>query len=287
MNNARPLLDRILSGELSRRAQGFMLVLPRGYRLEGIMEEALADAYGTHGHPDVRRLAPEGAGDMIKVDAVRGAQSFLASTASGDGMKTLVLYRAHRMNQNAANALLKPLEEPTRSTRIILLTDNPAPLPPTIRSRCSVHTVSATDALAVAELKARLASGEIATKDKPESLLALADGDPGLASEIAKYGLSPWIKKVEAWLSNEDPTPPLPTLSGKSAVPLLAATMCLQAMLARAARADTALKGWALDHVIEAGWKAIQASTDITRAGIDAKTRLHTMLLDIREVRRA
>ncbi len=138
MRTAHTIINHILSGDLSDRAQGFMLVLPRGYRLESLMEASLAEAYGTAGHPDVRRLTPEGAGDMIKVDAVREAQGFLASTASGDGMKTLVLYRAHRMNINAANALLKPLEEPTRRTRILLLTDNPSPLPATIRSRCSL-----------------------------------------------------------------------------------------------------------------------------------------------------
>lgn len=284
MNDAQEIINRILSGDLSQRAQGFMLVLPRGYRLEGLIEASLERAYGTRGHPDIRRLAPEGAGDMIKVDAVRDAQAFLASTASADGMKTLVLYRAEHLNTNAANALLKPLEEPTRSTRILLVTDNPAPLPSTIRSRCSVYTVMESPALAHQELEGFLASGDVETKEQPEALLALADGDPSLAAEIARHDLSTWIRKLEAWLASKDMTPPLPALAGKSAAPLLAVTMALQALLARIARGDATLTGWTAERASEAAWIAIDRSTDISRAGIDAKTRLHTMLLQLRAI---
>jgi len=282
MSDAAKLIDNILMGDLAIKAQGFMLVAPRGYRLEGLVEDALTRTYGTAGHPDIRRLSPEGAGDFIKVDAIRDAQSFLASTASGDGMKTLVLYRAHRMNTNAANALLKPLEEPTKATRIIIVTDNPAPLPSTIRSRCSVFPVSPNEDLAILELEALLAAEEIDTKEKPKALLTLADGDPALAAQIAQHKLSAWLKKIETWLAGDDASPPLPVLTGKTAVPLLTATMALQALFARASRADAALKGWTLDRTLNAGWKLVDRTTDITRAGIDARTRLHTMLLDIR-----
>jgi hypothetical protein len=287
MSNAQHIIERILTGDLSQRAQGFMLVLPRGYQLEGLLEAAIEQAYGSRGHPDIRRLAPEGAGNMIKVDAMRDVQGFLASTASSSDMKTLVVYRADRMNPSAANALLKPLEEPTKSTRIIILTDNPDPLPTTIRSRCSVYTVSPDKSLALQEFEALVSSEDIQTKEKPDTLLDLADGNPALAADIARHGLSSWIKKVETWISGNDPTPPLPTLTGKSGVPLLTAVTSLQAMLVRAARGEITLKGWSLENVIEASWAVIQNSTDITRAGIDAKTRLHTILLNLREANSA
>lgn len=287
MSNAQLLIERILSGDLSRRAQGFMLVLPRGYRLEDLFESAIEASYGSRGHPDIRRLAPEGPGNMIKVDAMRDVQGFLASTASSSEMKTLIVYRADRMNPNAANALLKPLEEPTKSTRIILVTDNPDPLPTTIRSRCSVYSVSPDNALALQEFEALMASEDIQIKEKPEVLLELADGNPALAADIARHGLSSWIKKVETWISGNDPTPPLPTLTGKSGVPLLTAVISLQSMLVRAARQEISLKGWSLESIIEASWEVVDSSTDITRAGIDAKTRLHTILLNIRRLKSA
>jgi len=284
MNDAKTIINRILSGDLAGRAQGYMIVLPRGYSLEGLIEECLLETYGTEHHPDVRRLSPEGAGDMIKVDAVRDAQGFLASTASGDGMKTLVLYRAHRMNDNAANALLKPLEEPTRQTRILLVTDNPAPLPSTIRSRCGVFTIAPDEELAIRELTAILQQeGAKPSKDSPQALLTLADGDPALAAEIARHGLSAWLKKAQDWLGGSDATPPLPApLSGKSAVPLKIAALALQAVLARAAREEIAIKGWTLDRVIRAGWQSVERNTDVTRAGIDARTRLHSLMKDLR-----
>ena len=129
---------------------------------------------------------------------------------------------------------------------------------------------------------ALLKASEIDTKEKPKALLALADGDPALAAQIAQYKLSAWLKKIEDWLASKETTPPLPVLTGKTAVPLIAATMSVQALLARAARAETTLKGWTLERALNAGWTAIERSTDITRAGIDARTRLHTMLIDIR-----
>lgn len=283
MTTAHSLITSILSGDLSTRAQGFMIVLPKGYLLQDIMEEALKDAYGSSQHPDIRRLAPEGAGDMIKVDMVRDAQGFLVSTPSAAKMKTLVLYRTDRMNESAANALLKPLEEPTKHTRIILLTDNPAALPSTIRSRCAVYSIQPDPDLAIAELHAQARISETSLgKNKPADLLSMADGNPTLAVDIAKFKLADWLKKVEAWLGDTEPNPPLPTLTGKTAAPLQTVALTLQAMMARASRGDLTLKGWNMDRVLRASWGGIEWMSDITRAGIDAKTRMHTVLVDLR-----
>lgn len=91
-------------------------------------------AAGTH--PDWLWLAPEEAGKAIKIDQVRQMVETMAQTAQQGGMKVLILEPAEAMNRNAANALLKTLEEPAGRALIALVADAPARLLPTIRSRC-------------------------------------------------------------------------------------------------------------------------------------------------------
>ena len=88
------------------------------------------------GPPDFLRLEPEEEGKAIKVDQVRGLCAALGLTSHGGGYKVALLQPAERMNVNAANSLLKTLEEPTDNTVLMLVTERPAQLPATIRSRC-------------------------------------------------------------------------------------------------------------------------------------------------------
>lgn len=102
-------------------------------------------------HPDLLLLEPEEEGKAIRVDAVRQLVDFIGQTAQQGGRKVIVLHPAEAMNQNAANALLKSLEEPTRDTYLLLVSDQPSRLLATIRSRCRVQTLvapSPEDALA-------------------------------------------------------------------------------------------------------------------------------------------
>ena len=85
-------------------------------------------------HPDLRWLQPEDG--VIKVDAIRGIVEFLLQTPQAAGRKIAVIEDADRMNPNAANALLKSLEEPPRDSFIALSTSAPEQLLPTVRSRC-------------------------------------------------------------------------------------------------------------------------------------------------------
>ena len=86
--------------------------------------------------PDFLRVEPEEEGKAIKVDQVRGLCAELSLTSHGGGYKVALLQPAERMNVNAANSLLKTLEEPTDNTVLLLVTERPAQLPATIRSRC-------------------------------------------------------------------------------------------------------------------------------------------------------
>jgi DNA polymerase-3 subunit delta' len=112
-------------------------------------------------HPDLRRLEPEsmarrvGVDDEgetpapgttrgaakpsqeIKVDQVRGLDSFLSLRSHRGRRRVVLVHPAEAMNPNAANALLKALEEPQPGAHFILVSHRPARLLPTIRSRCA------------------------------------------------------------------------------------------------------------------------------------------------------
>jgi DNA polymerase-3 subunit delta' len=87
-------------------------------------------------HPDLRYLCPAAEGKAIVVDQIRELGGFLSLTRQGNRNKVAVVMPADQMNRNAANSLLKNLEEPAPATIIILVTDRATALPATIRSRC-------------------------------------------------------------------------------------------------------------------------------------------------------
>ena len=85
-------------------------------------------------HPDFCWLRPEGA--VIKIESIRRLNQFAVQTPQISVRKVAGIVDAHLMNKNAANALLKILEEPPLNTHIILVTPYWGRLLPTIRSRC-------------------------------------------------------------------------------------------------------------------------------------------------------
>jgi DNA polymerase-3 subunit delta' len=96
-------------------------------------------------HPDYFELQPEEDSEVIKVDQVRALIAKLDLTTSISERKVAYIHPAEAMNAAAANALLKSLEEPAGNTVLILVSDNPARLPVTIRSRCQAITVNQPD----------------------------------------------------------------------------------------------------------------------------------------------
>jgi DNA polymerase III subunit delta' len=97
-------------------------------------------------HPDLRWVVRDGA--EIKVDTVRGIAEFAQRTPQSGERKVVVLVDADALNQNAANALLKTLEEPPAGTYLILTTTRPARLLATVRSRCQRRVIAPDRALA-------------------------------------------------------------------------------------------------------------------------------------------
>ena len=86
-------------------------------------------------HPDFLLISPESG--QIRVEEIRAIDEMLSLKAFEGRYKVVVVDDADTMNQYAANAFLKTLEEPPEESLIILVSSNPGRLPDTIRSRCS------------------------------------------------------------------------------------------------------------------------------------------------------
>jgi DNA polymerase III subunit delta' len=129
-----------------------------------------------HGaHPDLTWVAPSGAHEMLRRDVQDTVVSAAAHTPFESGHRVFVLERADTMNDEAANALLKTLEEPPPYVVLLLLTDNPSQVLPTISSRCQPVRFDPLPAAALAErLQARGIDPETATAC---ARLSLGDGE--------------------------------------------------------------------------------------------------------------
>lgn len=89
-------------------------------------------------HPDLEWIKPEKSGSAIKIDQIRDLQNTAYLTPQRAKYRVVVIDGADRMNNSAANALLKILEEPASHTVFILLAQQLATVLPTILSRCQI-----------------------------------------------------------------------------------------------------------------------------------------------------
>ena len=87
-------------------------------------------------HPDLVVIEPEEPGKAIKVDAIRAYIEAASLTPQIASTRVCILAPADAMNPSASNSLLKTLEEPAPENHLLLVSDRPARLPATIRSRC-------------------------------------------------------------------------------------------------------------------------------------------------------
>src|SRR3954466_7582448 len=93
-------------------------------------------------HPDVLVIPPDPPQMMIKVDQVRRVIETIYYRP-GEGRERVYIFTDSAFMKEAANSLLKVLEEPPEFATIFLLTENAGELLPTIRSRCMVFTLCA------------------------------------------------------------------------------------------------------------------------------------------------
>ncbi|KKE77570.1 DNA polymerase III subunit delta' [Oceanobacillus caeni] len=90
----------------------------------------------SHNHPDVHWIEPEG--KSIKKEQVENLQKEFTYSGLESNRKVYVIKDADTLTVNASNRILKFLEEPTRQTTAIMITENSQAILPTIRSRCQI-----------------------------------------------------------------------------------------------------------------------------------------------------
>ena len=122
--------------------------------------------------------------DMITVDDIRGLTHFLTMSAAEGGRRVVIVDAADEMNVNAANALLKMLEEPPALTTMLLVSHQPSRLLPTIRSRCRELRLTPLEA---DDMTAALAQAGAEENDDP-ALAALSSGSVGEAMRLTRLG---------------------------------------------------------------------------------------------------
>lgn len=142
-------------------------------------------------HPDLLVAEPGWSDDKqtrrrteIVVEDIRAVGAFLAMTPAMGGWRVVIVDAADEMNRNAANALLKVLEEPPERAVLFLVAHNPGRLLPTVRSRCRMLKLSPLDDAAMDRVLADLLPPGAITS----GLKALARGSVGEALALAAGG---------------------------------------------------------------------------------------------------
>lgn len=142
----------------------------------------------------------------ILVDQIRDLTEFLSLTHGGHSLKSVVLSPAEAMNINAANSLLKTLEEPPGEVLIILVAHSVTTLPATVKSRCQfVHFASPEWNVAASWLAGQSA-------ERIEERLLLAGGAPCRALSLSDEYLEQYRRAADHFLG---------VLTGKVAVTAL------------------------------------------------------------------
>jgi len=120
---------------------------------------------------------------ILSVDEIRKLGGFFGMTSGAGGWRVAIVDTADDMNDAAANALLKLLEEPPSRAMLLLIANVPGRLLPTIRSRCQRISLRPLDSSAVeAELKTLVP--ELDAKERA-SIARLSGGSIGLALQLA------------------------------------------------------------------------------------------------------
>lgn len=173
----RALAERLMARLLCQR--------PEGLDACGQCKSCLLLKAGSH--PDNYILEPEEADKAIKVDQVRELVSFVVQTAQLGGRKVVLIEPAESMNINAANALLKSLEEPSGDTVLLLVSHQTSRLLPTIKSRCVQQACPLpSEAMSLAWLATALPG---CSEDERVELLTLAAGSPLAAVTLQAQGV--------------------------------------------------------------------------------------------------
>ncbi len=168
-------------------------------------------------HPDIITVTPEPEKSVIKIVQIRALSAATASKPHEAKMRMVIIEEAHTMNQEAANSLLKILEEPPERTFFLLLARGLNDLLPTVISRCQhlrfrppsikdlmqllIHQCNVTPS--VATIAARSSNGNIEKAMMFANVKKADMSSETTAETISKQsGEVDWIKR-RRWLINQ------------------------------------------------------------------------------------
>lgn len=182
----------------------------------------------------------------IGVEAVRHLQSWLTLAVPEQHWRIVLFWQAQLLTRQAANALLKVVEEPPEKTLFLFLATRLEALPITLRSRCEVWRFSP---LSPQELQA------LAGQPLPASILAMAEGSYSRIKRLLAPEQQPYIQALRDWLRGlfrvEDPARLIAALETLLKAPRLPELLLVGIALVRAhPELSLAQKTWAIEALL-------------------------------------
>ncbi len=168
--------------------------------------DPIARRVAAQSHPDLFILR-RGLNDRgkprreITVDEARELGAFFSLAPSEGGMRVAIIDAVDDLNRNAANAILKTLEEPPARSVLLLVCHAPGAILPTIRSRCR--------RLALRPVEDELVRAALGGGKEDDALVALAKGRPGRAIALKAQGLDAGnadLRRAQASIAKGDAT---------------------------------------------------------------------------------
>ena len=142
----------------------------------------------------------------IRVDEIRHLKSFFSLSVSDGGSRVAIIDCAEDMNINAANALLKTLEEPPKDTVFLLISHNPQSVLPTIKSRCRELRLSS---LTESDLKSALRQINLTIPENEFEIYSLlGSGSVGNSIRLLEHDGASLYRTILSFLNQ------LPNLNG-------------------------------------------------------------------------
>lgn len=169
-----------------RLAHAYLFVGPEGVGKSTVARALLAAGCGDPAY-NVRRSEDEKTGKLksaISVEQIRELRDRLSLTSFSGEKKTAFIEEADWMNDAAANALLKTLEEPRGDTTIVLRAETLESVPATVASRCQVFRFHAVPEATIAEALVRRGLD----REEAAHVARLSSGRPGVATRLVTDG---------------------------------------------------------------------------------------------------
>lgn len=132
-------------------------------------------------NPDLLNVSPDEDKKQISVEKIRDLQKDLGLYPFKAKYKVAIIDKAERMNRTAANSLLKTLEEPGKTSIIILITSDSQKILDTIKSRCQNFSFNAVSDTVLQEFLRKKKGISC-----PERIAELSQGKPGIAVRLAE-----------------------------------------------------------------------------------------------------